>query len=41
MLLLFSPVDSRWRECVAAAKKFGKREQGCLKTTYLEKIRVL
>ena len=35
MLLLFSPVDSRWRECVAAAKKFGKREQGCLKTTYL------
>ena len=35
MLLLFSPVDSRWRECVVAAKKFGKREQGCLKTTYL------
>ena len=24
MVLLFSPVDSRWRECVAAAKKFGK-----------------
>ena len=35
MLLLRSPVDSRWRECVAATKKFGKREQGCLKTTYL------
>ena len=35
MLLLFSPVDSCWGECVAAAKKFGKREQGCLKTTYL------
>ena len=26
MVLLFSPVDSRWRECVAAAKKFGQRE---------------
>ena len=26
MVLLFSPVDSRWREYVAAAKKFGKRE---------------
>ena len=25
MLLLFSPVDSHWRECVAAAKKFGKK----------------
>ena len=25
MLLLFSPVDSRWRGCVAAAKKFGKQ----------------
>ena len=35
MLLLRSPVDSRWRECVAAAKKFGKRGQGCLKTPYL------
>ena len=35
MVLLFSLVDSRWMECVAAAKKFGKREQGCLKTTYL------
>ena len=23
------------KESVAAAKKFGKREQGCLKTTYL------
>ena len=44
MVLLFSLVDSRWRECVAAAKKFGKKErvaaarkfrkkeQGCLKT---------
>ena len=35
MLLLFSPVDSRWRECVAAAKNLCRREQGCLKTTYL------
>ena len=35
MLLLRFPIDSRWRECVAAAKKYGKREQGCLKTTYL------
>ena len=35
ILLLRPPVDSRWRECVAAAKKFLKREGGCLKTTYL------
>ena len=35
IFLLFTPVDSCWRESVAAAKKFGKREQGCLKTTYL------
>ena len=41
MVLLFSPVDSRWKECVAAAKKFGQTERGCLKTTYLLKIRVL
>ena len=27
MLLLFTPVDSHWRECVAAAKKLGKRER--------------
>ena len=26
MVLLFSPVDSRWSECVAAAKKFCKKE---------------
>ena len=25
-MLPFTPVDSRWRWCVAAAKKFGKRE---------------
>ena len=25
MVLLFSHVDSRWRWCVAAAKKFGKK----------------
>ena len=37
MLLLFTPVDSHWREYVAAAKKMGKREKGCLKTTYLKK----
>ena len=35
MLLIFTPVDSHWGECVAAAKKLGKREKGCLKTTYL------
>ena len=35
MLLLFTPVDSHWRECVSAAKKLGKREKECLKTTYL------
>ena len=35
MLLLFSPVDSRWGECVAAAKNLCRRELGCLKTTYL------
>ena len=35
MLLLFTPVDSHWRECAAAAKEFGKKEKGCLKTTYL------
>ena len=35
MLLLFNPVDLHWRECVAAAKKLGKIEKGCLKTTYL------
>ena len=36
MVLLFSPVDSRWRECVAAAKKFGVEEnKGVLKTMYL------
>ena len=34
-MLPFTPVDSHWKECVAAAKKFGKREQGCLKTMYL------
>ena len=31
MLLLFTPVDSHWRECVAAARKLGKREKECLK----------
>ena len=35
MLLLFTPVDSHWRECVAAVKKLGKTEKGCLKTMYL------
>ena len=34
MLLLFTPVDSQWRECVAAAKNLCRREKGCLKTTY-------
>ena len=34
-MLLFTPVDSRWRWCVAAAKNLCRREQGCLKTTYL------
>ena len=27
MLLLFTPVDSHWRECVAAAKKLGKKKE--------------
>ena len=27
MLLLFTPVDSHWRECVAAAKKLGKKRE--------------
>ena len=27
MLLLFTPVDSHWRECVAAAKKLGKERE--------------
>ena len=27
MWLLFTPVDSHWREFVAAAKKLGKRER--------------
>ena len=37
MLLLFSPVGSRWRECVAAAKNLCRREKGCLKTAYYRK----
>ena len=42
MLLLRSPVDLRWRECVAPAKKFGKREQGCLKTdVFIEDTRLV
>ena len=32
MLLLFSPVDSHWRECVSAAKNLCRREKGRLKT---------
>ena len=27
MLLLFTPVDSHWRDCVAAAKKLGKKRK--------------
>ena len=27
MLLFFSPVDSHWRECVAAVKKLGKKRE--------------
>ena len=27
MLLLFTPVDSHWRECVAVAKKLGKKKE--------------
>ena len=34
-MLPFTPVDSRWRWYVATVKKFGKREQGCLRTAYL------
>ena len=41
MLLLFTPVDSHWRECVAAAKKLGKREEECLKKdVFIENTRL-
>ena len=26
-MLLFTPVDSHWRECVAAVKKLGKKRK--------------
>ena len=35
MLLLFTPIDSHWRECVAAVNNLCRREKGCLKTAYL------
>ena len=35
MLCYLTIIESHWRECVTAAKKLCKREEGCLKTTYL------
>ena len=41
MLLLRSPVDSRWRECIAAAKKFGKRERVFEDDVFIENTRLV
>ena len=41
MLLLFTPVDSHWRECVAAAKKFGKRERVFEDDVFIENTRLV
>ena len=42
MLSLFTPVDPHWRECVAAAKKFGKREQRVFKNdVFIENMRLV
>ena len=40
MLLLFTPVDSHWRECVAAAKKLGKRERMFEDDVFIENTRL-
>ena len=39
MLLLFAPVDSHWRKCVAAAKKLGKRERVFENDVFIENTR--
>ena len=41
MLLLFTPVDSYWRECVAAAKKLGKRERVFEDDVFIENTRLV
>ena len=39
-MLLFTPVDSHWRECVAAAKKLGKRERIFEDDVFIENTRL-
>ena len=41
MSLLFTPVDSHWRECVAAAKKLGKRERMFEYDVFIENTRLV
>ena len=41
MLLLFTPVDSHWRECVAAAKKLSKRERVFEDDVFIENTRLV
>ena len=41
MLLPFTPVDSHWRECVAAAKKLGKRERVFENDVFIENTRLV
>ena len=41
MLLLFTPVDSHWRECVAAAKKLGKRARVFEDDVFIENTRLV
>ena len=41
MLLLFTPVDSHWRECVAAAKKLGKRERVFEDDVFIENMHLV
>ena len=40
MLLFFTPVDSHWRECVAVAKKLGKRERVFEDDVFIENTRL-
>ena len=40
MLLLFTPVDSHWREYVTAAKKLGKRERVFENDVFIEHTRL-
>ena len=41
MLLFFTPVDPHWRECVAAAKKFGKRKRVFENDVLIENMRLV